>query len=353
MTDYESMRQLIESVPIAASAKIRDIKWATDAHVVGVSRDPGGRVEVFMVGPELYPASAAVREAIEFRAMHRDREPPFDANRLVLPALSHFDQVAAFICTELLRSGADTSLAGAFAKTEPIIELAIEQLRLSNQVIVGLVGELLLLDALCRHATDVQVVQVIGSWDGWKRSSRDFALGPVGVEVKTTTGKASSHLIEGIHQVERNTGSGDHQPEDRLLVVSIGVQSATPGGNAFTIPGLVDRIIERMREAGLTETAVGKFLSHVSEYGSGFGGYNHDTQVSDLAYARGFLTTFFRAYDMADEAIQVLRRYDVTARTHVDVGSVRFRIDLPAAMSAGNPIVGANQVAEAIFQSLA
>lgn len=353
MTNYESVRQLIESVPSAASARVRDIKWVTDAHVVGVSRDPAGRIEVFMAGPELLPASAAVRNAIEFRVVHRDGQPSFDANRLALPGLGHFDQVAAFICTELLRSGADNSLVSAFAKTEPIVELAIERLELSNRVIVGLVGELLLLDALCRRAADIQVAQVVESWDGWKRSSRDFALGATGVEVKTTTGNASSHIIEGVHQVERNSVPVDGQIEDRLLLVSIGVQANAVEANAITIPGLVDRIIERMEGAGSNETAVGKFLARVSEYGADSGGaYQHGIQTSDSAYSEGFLTTFFRAYDMADDGVLVLRRQDVAVRAHVDVGSVSFRIDLPTAIGVGNPIVGANQVASAVLDAL-
>lgn len=352
VTSYESVRQTIEIVPSATSATVRDIKWLTDAHVVGVSRDPDGHIEVFMAGSEIIPISASVREAIDFRVVHRDDQASFDANRLALPAHAHFDQVAAFICTELLRSGADTSLVEAFAKTEPIIELAIERLRLSNRVIVGLIGELLMLDALCRRATDAHVAKVIGSWDGWQRSSRDFSLGTIGVEVKTTTGNTSSHFIEGLHQVERSTVSGDRQLESQLFLVSIGVQMGTREDNAISIPGLVDRIIERMREAGSNDVAIGRFLSRLSEYGSDSGGgYSHGTQRSDPAYAEGFLTTFFRAYDMADQAVQVLRRQDVTVRAHVDVGSVRFRIDLPTATSAGNPIVGANQVADAILQA--
>lgn len=354
MTNYELVRQLIESVPNSTSASVRDIKWVTDAHIVGVARDPGGRIEVFMVGPELLPAYAAVRDAIEFRAVHRDGQPSFDANRLALPALMHFDQVAAFICTELLRSGADTSLVGAFSKTEPIIELAIERLEVSNRIVVGLVGELLLLDALCRGAADTKVEHLVASWDGWRRSSRDFALGAIGVEVKTTTGNSSSHIIEGVHQVERNTDPVDGQFEDRLLLVSIGVQPSAVGGIAVTIPGLVDRIIDRMRGAGSNETAVVKFLSHLSEYGNDSGGgYEHGAQTSNPAYAEGFLTTFFRAYDMADDAVQVLRRQDVTVRAHVDVGSVKFRIDLPPAIGIGNPIVGANQVAAAVIGAIA
>ena len=39
---------------------------------------------------------------------------PFDASRLVLPPSGHFDQVAAFICTELIRQGALVDLPGTF-----------------------------------------------------------------------------------------------------------------------------------------------------------------------------------------------------------------------------------------------
>lgn len=354
MTSYESVRQLIESLPSATSAGVRDVRWVTDAHVVGLSRDPDGHVEVFMAGIELVPVTAAVRDAIEFRVVHREGLPSFDANRLTLPAFVHFDQVAAFICTELLRHGADASLESAFAKTEPIIELAIERLRVSRQIVVGLTGELLLLEALCRGAADAQVARIVGSWDGWKRSSRDFALGVVGVEVKTTTGNMSSHFIEGVHQVERNIDSANGQLEDRLILVSIGLQAVSGHENPITVPRLVDRIVERMSTTGSDDAAVGRFLSRLSEYGSDSGeGYDHGAQSPNPAYAAGFLTTFFRAYDMADEAIHVLRRQDVSVRAHVDIGSVRFRIDLPATVSLGNPTVGANQVASAILGAFA
>lgn len=354
MTSYESVLDLITSVPNSASVETRDIKWVTGAHVVGVSRDHLGQIEVFLRGAELKPLSKVVGDAIEFRAWHRDHAPPFEANRLLLPSMGYFDQVAAFICTELLRGGADASLRQAFAQTEPIIELAIERLRLSNQAILGLTGELLLLDALCRHAADEQVATILGSWDGWKRSSRDFSWGSTGVEVKTTTRSGSSHLVEGIHQVERSDGSDGGAPEDRLFLVSIGLQPAEPGGNTFTIPQLVDRIIARMDGAGVAGSVVDKFLVHVSEYGaSSGGGYEHGTQVPDPSYTTPFLTSFFRGYDMSDSAVEVLRRDDVAVRHHVDVSSVRFRVELPIIASPGNPVVGANQVAQVILGTAA
>lgn len=350
MTSYEHTRQLIENVRSAAHAGIRDVQWVTEAQVVGVARDPSGRVEVFLAGPELRPSSSLVSDAIEFRVVHRAGQPSFGANRLLMPPIGHFDQVAAFICTELLRGGADSSLRRAFAKTEPIIELAIERLRRSNQAIVGLAGELRLIDALCRRAEDTRVAEVITGWDGWRRSSRDLIVGGTGIEVKTTTGLLSSHLVEGIHQVERKDGSSSGNPEERLLLVSIGLQAATDGGNTFTIPQLMDRILARMSASGIASREMDKFLTRVAEYGAGHGGgYDHLSQVLDPAYATAFLVSFFRAYDMSDPDIQVLRRHDVTARHHVDLGSVRFRVDLPVVVGLTNPVNGASQVAASII----
>ena len=349
MSSYEDTLLLIEGAPRAADTGVRDVRWVTDRNVVGVARDTEGRVEVFLRAPELHPSSSIVRDAVEFRVVHRDSESHFDANRLLLPALGHFDQVAAFICTELLRNGADSALANAFRRAEPIIELAIERLRLSKQAIVGLAGELLLIDALCRSANGAHVPDVVAGWQGWRQSSRDLTIGSTGIEVKTTTGPASSHLIEGVHQVEIDTTTLVPNTEDRLLLVSIGLQPSSADGNTFTIPQLVDRIIAEMEIAGLSDASIEKFLFHLSEYGDGSNGYDHLTQASDPAYVTAFLTSFFRSYDMTDSAIQVLRRHDVAERVHVDVSSVRYRLDLPVTLGASNPVVGANQVADSIF----
>ena len=350
MTSYEKVLNVVEGLADAADPDTRDVRWATAADVVGFARDTDGRVEVFLRGARLRPILTAVQDAIRFQTVLRDGgKPSFDANRLVFPALGHYDQVAAFIGTELLRADADASLDVAFSRTEPLIELAIERVNLSTQNIVGLMGELLMLEALCRRAKRAQIATVIAGWDGWQQqSARDIRVGTTGVEVKTTKGASSSHHIAGVHQVELNDGSGGSPPEDRLLLVSIGLQIGTAGGNGFTLPQLVDRIIEHMTVAGLTESAIQILLFRISEYG-GAGGYNHATQSSDPVYSATFLTSFFRAYNMDDSAVQVLRRADVIAHPHVAVDSVRFRVDFPVVLSAGNPTAGANQVADAIL----
>lgn len=350
MTTYESVLQSILGTSSAATGDVRDVAWITDSHVIGVARDHQGRVEVFLVGAKLNPVSSIVKEAVAFGSWHRDNRPSFEANRLLFPTFAHFDQVAAFICTELLRAGADQSLGSAFFQTEPIIELAIERLRLTDQEVLGLAGELLLLDALCRHAADNQIAQIITRWDGWKKASRDFSWGSTGVEVKTTTRSGSSHLVEGVHQVDLRTGSDEEIKEDRLFLVSIGLEVAAADGNAFTIPQLVDRILARMIEAGVSRLVFERFLAHVAEYGaSSNGGYDHGSPMPDPSYSRPFFTSFFRLYDMADNALAVLRREDVAARHHVEIASVRFRVDLPTIVSFGNPVSGANQAAKVIL----
>lgn len=345
MTNYEDVRRRIERSQASPEAGSRNVEWITQAEIVGVARDTEGKVELLLRGGELVPVTRAVKDASEHRVIYRDDGTAFEATRMVFPALTHFDQVAAFICTELLRNGADSDLARAFTLTEPIIELAIRSLAISSQAILGLTGELLLLEALCRRADDARVAEIIAGWRGWQRSSRDFVLGGTGIEVKTTSGSASSHLVEGVHQVERDEEGDEH----RLFLLSIGLQRADSDvGNSFTMPSLVERITVRMADVGAPFPTIERFVAHVAEYGASSGiGYNHTTQATDPAYSTRFLTTFFRAYDMDDTAVKVLRRHDVAAFQHVADESVRFRVNLSAngLISAGNPINGANQLA--------
>jgi hypothetical protein len=348
MTNYESILATIASTPSSDAATERDIKWLTAAEVVGVSRDHEGRLEVFLSGPELAPSIAAVRDAIEFHTWHRSGGDPLDANRLRVPALSHYDQVVAFICTELLRNGADADLTRAVTRTEPIIELSIEQLQMSSDAVLGLAGELLLLDALCRTDPD-RLDEIVNSWDGWQRSARDFSINAVGVEVKTTRRDTSSHMMQGVHQVELDDGEDGGVAETGLILVSIGLRPAESGDDSFTIPQLVERISSRLKDAGRPDLAV-TFLAHVSEYGSWSGlGYDHRSMSDDPMFAMPYVTKFVRGYDMRDPAVEVLRRDDIATHHHVDVGSVRFRVDLPRAVSAGNPVQQPNQVARSIL----
>jgi hypothetical protein len=257
--------------------------------------------------------------------------------------------VGAFIASELLRENADANLERAFAITEPLIELAIKRLEISEDAILGLVGELLLLDALCRRADDLHVGPVVQAWDGWRRSVRDLTWDGTGVEIKTTTRTTSSHVIHGVHQIEPAPATDADPGEACLLLVSIGLHQADPNVPALSIPSLVESIVERLTASGASGL-VDEFLTRVSTYGSESGiGYEHSTMSNEAPFTSPFTVTFVRGYDMADPAVEVLRRDDVVPHQHVDAHSLTFRVELPATVSVDNPIAGARRVAEAIL----
>lgn len=279
------------------------------------------------------------------------------ANRLLLPAAGHFDQVAAFLCTELLRNGAAKDLQTAFRRTEPVLELAIERLRIADRAILGLSGELVLLDALLRATPDPSVAEVIDGWAGYGQSTRDISLGAIGVEVKTTTRSTSSHMVQGVHQVE-TTHDEEGRDETALFLVSIGlewVDHVEAELSVFRLPQLVDSLTTRVMEA-LGETSgtavVYEFLRHVSEYGSSAEiGYDHRTMAGNVAFHRPFRLTFVRCYDMRDDHIQVLRSDDIRRRPNTELKSVTFRINLPEQVRGDeNPTVGLNAAAQKILR---
>lgn len=349
MPTYEEIVHHIEVLHTASRGGMRDVKWLTPAEVIGVARDKHGRLEIFLKGEELKASTQVVRDTLEYHEWHRLSGGTIPANRILFPALGHFDQVAAFICTELLRNDADQDVTCAFHATEAIIALSIERLLLSNSALLGLVGELLLLNALCHQVDRNLVGSIIQCWDGWRRSSRDFTWDRTGIEVKTTTSSLSSHKIQGVHQIEPALGDGDTLPEDRLLLVSVGLQPAATGPNSITVPDLVRRIIDRLNRTG-NSSQVEEFCTRVSRYGSESGfGYDHSSMQNDAPFTSAFAVTFFRTYDMSDSAVEVIRRDDVVGRRHVDTGSVNFRINLPVSVSSSNPIAGANQAARLIL----
>ena len=349
MTSYEEVLEQINAVPAGLTGNDRTINWLTDAQVVGVARNSRGHLELFLAGEQLKPRTSTVKYAIHYHSWHRDTQPPLSANRILLPALGHFDQVGAFIAAELLREKADANMERAFAVIEPLIELAIKRLEIAESAILGLVGELLLLDALCRRADDRHVGPVVQAWDGWRRSARDLTREGTGVEIKTTTRTTSSHAVRGVHQIEPAAATDDGPGESRLLLVSIGLRQTDPNVPALSIPSLVESIVARLTVSG-AGGLVDEFLKRVAMYGSESGiGYEHATMANEAPFTTPFSLTFIRGYDMADPAVEVLRRDDVLAHQHVDAQSLSFRVDLPATITLNNPIAGVRRVAEAIL----
>lgn len=349
MTTYEEVFTQITAIPNGVEGRDRTIQWLSSAQIVGATRDHLGHVELFLTGPALQAKTKAVRDAVQHHSWHRENEEPLEANRILFPAFGHYDQLGALIGTELLREGADIDLPRAFAVTEPIIELAIKRLELSQSALLGLAGELLLLDAIFRQADQQYVGPLVQAWDGWRRSSRDFSWDGTGVEIKTTTGRTSSHTVQGVYQVEPLQATDDVPGENRLLLVSVGLQLSEPSANSFTVPQLTQRIVDRIEATG-NSGSVADFLAHVASYGSESGfGYHHTTMSNDAPFTTSFTPAFVRCYEMGDPAVEVLRRDDVVSHHHVDAQSVTFKINLPATISADNPVSGIHRVAVAIL----
>src|SRR5262249_43304580 len=158
-----------------------------------------GSFEIFLRGARLETSSALVRQQMEYDRWTTVGGQPFDANRIVLPAASHYLPVAAFLAEELLRSGITESFEHAFRKCEPLIEMALRRALLSEESTLGLLGELRFLEALLAvAATDDERLRAVNAWRGHERSARDFVFGSASLEVKTTRLPSSVHRIGSV-----------------------------------------------------------------------------------------------------------------------------------------------------------
>ena len=110
MTTYEATLDQINSIPAGSAGDDRTITWLTASQVVGMARNSLGHLELFLAGDQLKPRTSTVKSAMQHHSWHRENQPPLSANRILLPALGHFDQIGAFIAAELLREKADTDL---------------------------------------------------------------------------------------------------------------------------------------------------------------------------------------------------------------------------------------------------
>jgi hypothetical protein len=352
---YERQLALVSGLERPTTATERAITWTDASRVLGLARDPDGHIEIFVQGPPLVATIQTVRENLEHQEWYRRDGDLLPASRLLLPSAAHFEQVAAFLCTELLRSGVLSDSAAAFARAEPVIALAIDRLRLSDQAILGLCGELLLLRALCVAAPAERVPHVIDAWKGWRETSRDFQLEGVGIEVKTTTRSASVHKVQGVEQVELGHGV-DGAEESAFFLTSVGLQwtEASNEEGSVNLPELVDSIIGRTDAAMGSGAApvVERLVQRIRSYGGANEvGYDHGTQASAPAFSRRFRSTFVRTYDMEDPRIQVLRTTDLDRAVDVDPRSVRFAIRLRDQVAGDvNPFVGLRRSAEELLR---
>lgn len=337
---FEQLLRLSIELPVPATDAERDVKWCDSSHVLGVSRQPGGGIELFLSGPRLRCQSSLVGRHLRYEGWARARGEVFHANRLVFPPEEYYAPATAFLAEELLRQGVSTSLANSFAATEPLIEMMLRRLGLSEDELLGLLGELRFLEVLLASATDMRERAIaLDSWRGHERNVSDFCRGNYSVEVKTTASERSRHHINNVAQIDPrpldpNLGS------EQLFLVSIGLQPCigpSNDSNSFSLPSQVDSILQKLAQpyatSGLGELQI-LFLEKVSSYGaSGGRGYVHQEMKHWGAYSTRWSHRFLRIYDLSDPEINVLRREDIRRKSHVVFNSVSFEIDLPEHVS--------------------
>ena len=344
---FEDISAAVSGLRRADPGGHRRMIWLGPERILGVARDERGSIEIHVVGPALEANDAAVRHALRTDRLQHQSGATAEVSWLTLDRGRHLDPVAALICSELLSAGIeiDGQRERAFAEVEPIIRMALEKVAAAGEVMTGLAGELFVLRALTERRPE-RAEWIVDAWAGYDRSTRDVQLGPVGVEIKTTTRNMSTHHIQGPHQVDLGTAVGGVVETD-LYLLSIGILWRTDedSDKGDSISGLVEHVVTRL--GGKSSEA---FLAKVRQYG-GASAVEGGASIADdeTAWNRRFTTTFQRLYDMSDPNIEVLHGGDVAEFAHVVPDSVTYRIVLPRVVAEQvNPVVGMDQIADVL-----
>lgn len=347
MPSFEELRGRIGALPVALEGERRSVDWVSER--LGFGRDLRGSIEVFIAGEPLTGSSGATRRMLTHSTWDSARGEVFEANRLILPSEQHFDDFAAFIGAELLDRQIDSNPAAAFSETEPLIELALRLMRDGLEAWIGLVGELLVMEALLLAVGTGDIRRIVEGWAGHSPSKRDFAVGMVGVEVKTAVGHESRHHAQSVQQVNVSELPAT---EDALVLWSLGLDSQVAQGR--TVPDVVDSILDELRrcDKSTADELMADFLALTSRYcGNKLEPYRHDTGRASILYSRPFVVNFSRAYDLDDDGIRMLTRAHLADATHIDERSVEFDFVLPKRVRGDlNPVAGLQAGARAVIE---
>lgn len=174
--------------------------------------------------------------------------------------------------------------------------------RMSVEAEAGLMGELLLLDALAVELGNDALV----AWRGALSEEHDFGLVDIDFEVKTTMGERRRHWIGSLTQLRRS-------PERPLVLVSL--QITRGGQTGVTLADLVGRVRST--------------FAHVDQLNAKLAQAGWDDEAGDLFVDRWTLRTQPATFDVvgrfpaitpADVAVM-----DIDASAVVEV---RYRVDL-------------------------
>tara|TARA_Y100000589_G_scaffold331286_1_gene384163 strand:+ start:6503 stop:7480 length:978 start_codon:yes stop_codon:yes gene_type:complete len=216
-----------------------------------------------------------------------------------------------------------------FTKLEAHIRKAITKYTPDMSSKIGLVGELFLLHSFL-ESQNLEVEEIIRSWSGHSTKSRDFIFGDTCIEIKTTTGNQSTHMINNLNQVDPRDDDGG---VTRLFLGSIGIEFNLGG---LSIVDLTNKIINKIEDEEVRK----KFLNNLKSYGVNTIGYDHERMNDWEQFNQKFSIIFSRFYDMGDENIKLIRFSDVTDMIQLNEKTVSYQITLEENISGSinNPM---------------
>lgn len=334
LTDiYQKVRYELAALSVEGDENEHQTMWIVP-RVLGVARS-GKSIDVFIAGALLHTKSPLIRRHLDYAKWNITGEgTSVEANRLAYPGKDEYAPVAAMVAVELANAGinAGENIQTAFSRIEALIELSLRRTALTEEHLLGLLGELVCLDIMLSAVVDEPrlFVSVLEMWTGWRGATRDFRIGSTSIEVKTTLIASSSHRFSGLHQVERTPD------ESRLLLLSVGFQPAT--GDGLSLANMVSRIAKLLLLSG-TAGIESRFLEAVRSYGAEYGiGYDHAVMADNHIYSAKYAMTFTpRLYDLDDDSMLLLKRTDVEV-TFIRADDLAFSAELPPLITPGNPV---------------
>ena len=331
---FDQIANLLEDMTLPDKGDHFKIEWLAP-ETLAVGRNSTGGHCIFMVCDPLAPTIAAVERAIRYGRWQPSGAPVISSNLLALPSGSEFGTAAAAIAAELLRRRTTSGdpLTELFAQVEEFISLVLRRVLLPPDFVLGLLGELVILDELLEAmGVRAQEGDPTAVWRGWMQQARDFVLGVTSIEVKTTGLQVSRHHIHGLEQVEARIL--DEGATERLFLGSIGLRRTGTGG--YSVAELTRRILSRLTPDSSADGELNdsqrRFLDRLAQYGPRDSvGYVHAEMSEQDLYTEGYTSTFPpRFYDMADDNIRLIRTADLTGQfENVRAQGISYIIELP------------------------
>lgn len=212
---------------------------------------------------------------------------------------------------EEMRKGSSFAAATNAAMSD-LRALLAQRRRLSAEQQLGLMGELMVVEALLDGASAAEVLEW---WLGPYAEQHDFALPQVDLEVKTTLSERRRHIISGTEQLRPN-------PARPLWLVSIQLTRAG-SGSGRSLAGIVADLRERLNgdlrfRVALTE----------------LGWVDEDAELYDQRY---LLRSTPQAYAVNEDFPAVTaERLRAVVPHHDLVSDLTYRVDVTD-RSSGNP----------------